>query len=86
MLKNLAEFVDLLQEKDRNQLQLEALAIMLFMPNNYLTGTGLNEDFFDEWTSFLIQIDDMPCDGYIEVAREISFERSESSSGLLRCE
>ena len=69
MLKNLAEFVELRQEKDRNQLQLEALAIMLFMPNNYLTGTSLNEDFFDEWTSFLTQIVDMPCDGYIEVAR-----------------
>ena len=77
MLKNLAEFVELLQEKDRNQLQLTALAVILFMPNNYLSGIGLNEDFFDEWTSFLTQIIDMPCDGYIGVAREISFERSE---------
>ncbi len=87
MLKNLAEFVELLQEKDRNQLQLTALAVRLFMPDNYLlekisdvsylTGIGLNEDFFDEWTSFLAQIVDMPCDGHIEVVGKISFERSE---------
>jgi hypothetical protein len=48
MLKNLAEFVELLQEKDRNQLQLTALAVILFIPNNYLTGIGIDEDFFDE--------------------------------------
>jgi hypothetical protein len=57
---------------------------MQFMPNNYLTGIGLNEDFFDEWTSFLTQIVDMPCDGYIEVAREISFGRSEKQFRVLK--
>jgi len=37
MLKNLAEFVELLQEKDRNQLQLKASAVMLFMPHRSIS-------------------------------------------------
>lgn len=93
MLKNFAEFVELLQEKDRNQLQLSALAVRLFMPDNYLlenineanylNGIGLNEEYFDKWTSFLSQIVDMPCDGRIEIEGKIDFERSEKQFKVL---